>query len=133
MFWVQAWRGRSARINEQIPFWSARALVAANPRVATVFGHEDLLPSNIAVSRSGLVLLDWETAGDMLVGYDLLRLWLKCPKVKALESGAARMVARWQTDGLSLADTVALRLAHVLVVSGRPVQAAARQSWQRMV
>lgn len=111
----------------------ARAVVAANPPVATVYGHGDLLPSNIAVSRSGLVLLDWESAGDMLVGYDLLRLWLKYPDVTALETGAARMVASLQTAGLSLADTVALRLAQVLAVSGRPVRAAARRSWQRMV
>ncbi|MBK1697457.1 phosphotransferase [Rhodovibrio salinarum] len=110
----------------------ARALVQANPSVVTIFGHGDLLPSNIAVSRTGLVLLDWETAGEMLVGYDLLRLWLKYPRIKALQTGARKMVARFQTSDLSLADTVALRLAQVLAGTERNVRPVARQSWQAM-
>lgn len=89
----------------------AQALIYENSDITVAFGHGDLLPSNLAVDRSGVVFLDWETAGYTPVGFDLLRLWRKYPRVKALASGAATLIRRHQSRPLGLYDTACLQLA----------------------
>jgi hypothetical protein len=89
----------------------ASELVDRNPLVSLGFGHGDLLPSNLAVSRRGVCFLDWETAGYAPIGFDLLRLWRKYPRVSGLARGAAELVRRYQTGFLDLRDTASLSLA----------------------
>lgn len=89
----------------------ARHLVDRNPMVSLGFGHGDLLPSNLAVRRRDVCFLDWETAGYAPIGFDLLRLWRKYPRVSALADSAADLVKRYQTGPLDLRDTASLSLA----------------------
>lgn len=89
----------------------ARELVDRNPMITLGFGHGDLLPSNLAVSRDGVYFLDWETAGYAPVAFDLLRLWRKYPRVAALARGAGNLVGRHQAGAIDLRDTASLSLA----------------------
>jgi hypothetical protein len=98
----------------------AHALIDRNPRVTVAFGHGDLLPSNLAVDRTGITFLDWETAGYALVGFDLLRLWRKYPRAKPLARGAATLIRRHQTGPVSFYDTACLQLAIGLLGARKP-------------
>jgi aminoglycoside phosphotransferase (APT) family kinase protein len=100
------------------PLQHAKRLVERNPAITLAFGHGDLLPSNLAVNRSGVVFLDWETAGYAPVAFDLLRLWRKYPKVSALAQAARGLIARHQTGRIDLRDTASLALA---IGSLRPI------------
>jgi hypothetical protein len=97
------------------------ALIDRNPRVTVAFGHGDLLQSNLAVDRTGVVFLDCETAGYALVGFDLLRLWRKYPRVKPLARGAATLIRRHQSGPLSFYDTACLQLAIGLLGARKPL------------
>jgi len=85
-----------------------RALVERNPLVATSLCHGDVIGSNLAVTRTGVVFLDWEKARDYIIGSDLVDLALKHPRYRAFRGAAVRMFEQVQGSGLRFADGVAL-------------------------
>jgi hypothetical protein len=110
----------------------AQALLRGNAVIAAGFAHGDLLPSNLAVDRAGVVFLDWETAGYAPVGFDLLRLWRKYPRTRAFLRGAQALIDRHQDRGLDLRDTASLQLAMGLLVAAPKRTHAALHAWPRL-
>lgn len=110
----------------------AQAILRADPQIAAGYGHGDLLPSNLAVDRDGVVFLDWETAGYAPVGFDLLRLWRKYPRTKAFLTGAGTLIRRHQDRALDLPDTASLQLAIGLLTAAPKRTRAALQIWPRL-
>ena len=110
----------------------AQALLRRNPLIAAGFSHGDLLPSNLAVARAGVVFLDWETAGYAPVGFDLLRLWRKYPRTAAFLRGAETLIRRHQDRALNLRDTTSLQLSMGLLVVAPKRTRAARKYWPKL-
>jgi hypothetical protein len=58
-----------------------RAVVERNGLVCVSLCHGDLVPSNLAISKTGVVFLDWERSGPGVIAFDLLRIPRKYPRM----------------------------------------------------
>jgi hypothetical protein len=110
----------------------AQAILQHNPRITAGFGHGDLLPSNLAVTRQGVVFLDWETAGYAPVGFDMIRLWRKYPRSRVLLNGAQTLIRRHQHYNFDLRDTASLQLATGLLAAAPARTHPAFKTWRHL-
>ncbi|MFF9483060.1 aminoglycoside phosphotransferase family protein [Streptomyces sp. NPDC014733] len=93
-----------------------RKLLRGIPHVQGQFSHGDALLNNVLLSPMGPVLLDWDSAGWYLPGYDLATLWAQLGEAPA---------ARRQISQLAQAPGPAARdafLVNLMLVLTREIQ-----------
>jgi hypothetical protein len=78
------------------------ALLARNPSVSVSLCHNDLLPSNLAVTAKGVYFLDWGLASFSLCGRDFVKIGCNRLKNNGIRSQAAALVQRLHRGKLSL-------------------------------
>jgi hypothetical protein len=110
----------------------AQAILRRNPRVTAGFGHGDLLPSNLAVTKDGVVFLDWETACYAPVGFDMIRLWRKNPRSRAFLSGAQTLIRWHQRYNFNLRDTASLQISIGLLAAAPRRTRPALKTWRHL-
>ncbi|MEU6175984.1 aminoglycoside phosphotransferase family protein [Streptantibioticus parmotrematis] len=91
------------------------------------FCHGDALLSNVLLSPTGPALVDWETAGWYLPGYDLAVLW----SVLGADPLARRQISQLaQKDGPAARDAFLVNLMIVLTREIRRYETALQRSLQ---
>lgn len=92
-----------------------KALLQANPVIASSVAHGDLVSSNMVTTREGIYVVDWERSHEMFAGYDFTRLALRYPRNRVFGALAARALDRYQQGRLSLAQADILRHVQALI------------------
>jgi hypothetical protein len=86
--WVGEGLERAASLGLCAPEDSAR-LREILDGAPVAFAHGDLLPRNVLLGAGGVALVDWETAGAYLAGWDRAVLWVGVPAARPLLEPAA--------------------------------------------
>lgn len=92
--------------------WQAPAallrLVERNPSVSVSLCHNDLLPSNLAVSSKGVYFLDWGLASYSICGRDFAKICYNSLENKGIRAAAEALVNRLQGGRITLDELVAI-------------------------
>ena len=85
------------------------ALIAENPRVAVSLCHNDVLPSNLAVTREGVYFLDWGFAISTLCGRDFVRMGVEYMGDAAIRECMQSHISRFHRSRLGLEDMLLIQ------------------------
>ncbi|MGW8064206.1 aminoglycoside phosphotransferase family protein [Streptomyces ziwulingensis] len=94
------------------------------------FCHGDALLSNVLMSPTGPVLVDWEHAGWYLPGYDLATLWAVLGDAPAVRRQISQIA---QSGGTATRDAFLVNLMLVLTREIRTYETAVQRSLQDTV
>jgi hypothetical protein len=84
-------------------------LVSANPQVAVGLCHNDIVPSNLAVSRKGVYFLDWGMADMGICGKDFVRIGKYYLNDAGIRERMQAHIAQLQKNRLNLDDMLLLQ------------------------
>ena len=79
-------------------------LISENPQVAVSLCHNDVLPSNLAVTKNGVYFLDWGSAIPSLCGRDFVRIGERYIRNSAIQEYMKEQISRFHRYKLNLED-----------------------------
>lgn len=88
-------------------------LLEKNPQVAVSLCHNDVVSSNLAVTKEGVYFLDWGFAIQSLCGRDFVRIGRKYLRYPDIREHLRAKISRLQKGAMSLNEMLAVQQAWI--------------------